>query len=352
MLKEEYKDIPDNEFVPLKEGIDPAFWGKYEINKLGEIKTLQNNKITTSYYCRHGKIPFKSFRVGTLKRGYFIHILVAKTFLIPDNEDSIEVDHINRDTLDFKLSNLRYVTRRENLVNRRKSKINASIFYQKFDDSGNLIEEYSHEDMGKKFGENKRSYIISSIRDNKKAFGFYWKRVDYELNDYVDKYKIDLSKEEFVNIPNDPINRKISSNGIILTNDWIYSVGWKDIAGYRKISINGHPVCIHRLVYELFSSDSLTSEDYIDHIDTDPQNNSRHNLRKVSQKENMNNPITIQKLSKAVLKYSLSGELIDEFPSLTKACESVGIKRNNNCIRLCCEGKILKSHGYIWKYKN
>ena len=33
MVKEKYKDIPDTEFVPLKEGIDPVFWGKYEINK-------------------------------------------------------------------------------------------------------------------------------------------------------------------------------------------------------------------------------------------------------------------------------------------------------------------------------
>ena len=32
MIKK-YKNLPDTEFVPLKEGIDPVFWGKYEINK-------------------------------------------------------------------------------------------------------------------------------------------------------------------------------------------------------------------------------------------------------------------------------------------------------------------------------
>lgn len=32
MIKPEYKDIPDTEFVPLKEGVDPVFWSKYEIN--------------------------------------------------------------------------------------------------------------------------------------------------------------------------------------------------------------------------------------------------------------------------------------------------------------------------------
>lgn len=40
MIKEEYKNLPDTEFVPLKEGIDPVFWDKYEINKDGEIILL------------------------------------------------------------------------------------------------------------------------------------------------------------------------------------------------------------------------------------------------------------------------------------------------------------------------
>ena len=41
MIKEEYKDIPDTEFVLLKEGIDPVFWDKYEINKDGEIRHVK-----------------------------------------------------------------------------------------------------------------------------------------------------------------------------------------------------------------------------------------------------------------------------------------------------------------------
>ena len=54
---------------------------------------------------------------------------------------------------------------------------------------------------------------------------------------------------------------------------------------------------------------------------------------------------------KAYMEY-LDGELLEEFSSLTKACESMGLSRENNCIKLCCEGKLSKSHGYIWKFKN
>lgn len=38
---EAYKNIPDTEFVPLIEGIDPVFLGKYEINKRGEIRHIK-----------------------------------------------------------------------------------------------------------------------------------------------------------------------------------------------------------------------------------------------------------------------------------------------------------------------
>lgn len=346
MIKPEFENTPDTEFVPLKEGIDSVFHGKYEINKLGQIKTLKTNKITSVYYNRHGKIPVKSFRVGNRKESYPVHLLVAKTFLIKE-EGKPEVDHINRDTLDFRLINLRWVSRKENLENRKPLQSNKYIIYQKLDDNGDLIEELSSSEIKS----SKMNYINKSIIDNKKAYGFFWKRIDLELEDYIKKHNLDLTKEVFIQIPGDPSKRQISSNGIILEYGWIYSIGWGDIGGYRKTSINKHPKYIHRLVYDLFSGDKLASSDYIDHIDTDPQNNCLNNLKKVNQGENMNNPITVSKFSKPVLKYSLDGEFLEEFPSLAKACEGMGLRRENNCIRLCCEGKLSKSHGYIWKFK-
>ena len=235
--------------------------------------------------------------------------------------------------------------RQENLKNRSTSQVNKYIIYQKYNDTWELIEEIPYS----KISSSSRNYINKSIINKVKAYDFYWKRVDKELI----KHNIDLSKEVFISIPNDPQNRKISKSGIILEYGWIYSIDWADLGGYRKISIKEHPVFIHRLVYELFSGDTdkLTEKDYIDHLDTDPQNNNLRNLKRVNQKENMNNHITVNKLSKPVLKYSLNGEFLEEFPSLTKACESIGLDRENNCIRLCCEGKLSKSHGYVWKFK-
>lgn len=347
MIKKEYIHISDEEFVPLKDGIDSEFWGKYEINKLGHIKTLKTGRITKKYYNKCNYTPVKTFRVGNRQESYPIHRLVAKTFLI-EEDGKPEVDHINRNTLDFRLSNLRWVSRSENLKNRRPPKKLKSIIYQKLDDLGCTLEEIP----ACKFKRTEIKHINRSILNNSKAYGFSWKRVDLELEEYLDKYRIDLSEERFTEIPGDPQKRKISENGVVLENEWIYSIGWKDAGGYRKIMIDGHPVFIHRLVYKLFSGDTLTGSDIIDHIDTDSQNNQLSNLRKVDQKGNMNNPVTIEKLSKPVLKYSLEGEFLEEFSSMDSACESIGVKRSNNCIRLCCKGRTSKSHGYIWKFKD
>ncbi len=59
------------------------------------------------------------------RKTHTIHRLVAKHY-IPNPENKREVDHINRDTTDNRLDNLRWVTRSENQQNKGKSKNNTS----------------------------------------------------------------------------------------------------------------------------------------------------------------------------------------------------------------------------------
>lgn len=55
---------------------------------------------------------------------------------------------------------------------------------------------------------------------------------------------------------------------------------------------------VHRLVAKAFIPNPENKRE-IDHIDGDPSNNHVWNLRWVTHKENMNNPITKQRLSEA-----------------------------------------------------
>ena len=85
---------------------------------------------------------------------------------------------------------------------------------------------------------------------------------------------------------------------------------------------------VHRLVYSLFSGDVLGEKEIIDHIDTDRSNNRLENLRKVDQKENMNNPLTKKNLSRSVLQFDLDGNFIKSFSSCTEAYRDLGKKKN------------------------
>ena len=100
-----------------------------------EQKTLFNERIGT-YVREDGSIlgkprkgrPDPNWKFGHVNRyGYMVvyhngkvyqvHRLLAETF-IPNPENKPTVDHINRDTLDNRLDNLRWATRKEQQENR------------------------------------------------------------------------------------------------------------------------------------------------------------------------------------------------------------------------------------------
>lgn len=100
----------------------------------------------------------------------------------------------------------------------------------------------------------------------------------------------------------------------------------------------------------------------IDHKDTDTLNNHPSNLRWTNRKQNLNNPLTIQhKKSSAknrqrkgplpapVEQYGLEGNYIGWYKSIAQAQKETGTCRAS--ISMCCNGKLNKAGGYMWKYK-
>ena len=140
---------------------------------------------------------------------------------------------------------------------------------------------------------------------------------------------------------------------------------------------------IHRLVAMTFIQNP-NEYPCVDHIDGVRTNNRVSNLRWATYSMNANNPITIQRLSKAlkqhcsqdfvrelcrynalkpeniqarresviraVLQLDKNGNFVREFDSITEAANFVG-GRSTSITRVC-RGRRPSAYGYKWKYKD
>jgi len=105
----------------------PGWEGYYAVSDLARVKSLPRDVPRSGSTMR---IRHRILRPGIAKSGYplvvlrgegksfsrTVHSLVADAFLFKPNE-KCEVDHLNRDRTDARLSNLRWATRSENIAN-------------------------------------------------------------------------------------------------------------------------------------------------------------------------------------------------------------------------------------------
>ena len=108
---------------------------------------------------------------------------------------------------------------------------------------------------------------------------------------------------------------------------------------------------VHRIVATHFLPNP-ENKPQIDHIDTNPQNNCISNLRWVTNKENMNNPITLKKIKKhqkSILQFSKKGRIIlHKWESIRQAIKELNINKGN--VIQCLKGNRKTAGGFKWMY--
>jgi hypothetical protein len=90
----------------------------YEISNVGNVRRLLKNGSYTILKCSIQNKGYKYFQIkrNNKSKNYLIHQLVAEYFIGPRPEN-LDIDHIDRNKLNNKLENLRYVSHLENMRN-------------------------------------------------------------------------------------------------------------------------------------------------------------------------------------------------------------------------------------------
>lgn len=95
-----------------------GYEGYYQVSSFGRVKSLYTNKIMKDT-CRGEFFPYNVVCLSKngIRTKKTVHILVAQAF-IPNPDNKPEVDHIDRNTKNNHVENLRWVTKSENCLNR------------------------------------------------------------------------------------------------------------------------------------------------------------------------------------------------------------------------------------------
>ena len=268
----------------------------YLIDENGQIFNTKTNK-----YLK-GSIKNTGYKMALLsidgkKKDYAIHRLVAEAF-IPNPNNKPVVNHKDGNKLNNCVSNLEWTTYSENRTHAVKTGLSSNRGKQEryeFDLPGEIWAEIAD-----------TNYLASNLG------------------------RIRSIKT------NNILNGSITERGYIVCS----------------IRVDGKTLNkqIHDLVYFAFHPETKKKDDYvINHIDGNKSNNKLNNLEYVKNSENIihgkyhlkNNSV------KKCYQYDLNGNLIAEYPSMTKAAKAV--MGDVSGISQACSGLIYEYKGFIWK---
>lgn len=267
----------------------------YDINEQGECFSHKTNKLLKPSEADYPTYCL-TYPDGTKKKT-FIHRMVALTFL-PNPENKEMVNHIDRNTKNYNLTNLEWATASENCQHAIKTEL-------------------------KKAGDQTINLFNGDLENE------IWK----DVLDYPN-YKI----SNIGRIINHKTKRLLK---LTVNKHGYYEVNlWKDNHGKTSQ--------IHRLVFEAFKGSKIDSNKVINHIDGNKLNNNLENLEEISRTENNLHAFYVIKTNKTtrqIAQYDKNDNFIQKFESLAEAKRKTGV---NNISRAANQGTT--AGGYYWKY--
>lgn len=270
--EQEKVTILDNSDDEWKEVV--GYEGLYKVSDKGEVYTVKNNIMMKQR--KKGIYYTVNLRKNDKSKNYFVHRLVAIAF-IPNPDNKLVVNHIDRNGLNNNIKNLEWVTYSENSIHANKTE---------------------------KHPKNKIKQL--------------------------ENYNTEYNGEELHNIK-DCDTRKVTKTGKI------YNIGKKSYTkpyvsngGYLTTVINNKTLQIHRIIAQTFIPNP-ENKPLVNHKDGNKHNNDVNNLEWVTDSENTKHAYKMEliKVSK-ICQFDKSGKFINIFSNLKEAKEKTKLSIHSN----------------------
>lgn len=325
----------------------------YSVSTFGNIK----NNITDKILKLNIKDGYSGVCLKNKERKSFkVHRLVALAF-IDNPENKSDVNHKDKNKINNNVSNLEWMTRKENNIHRCKDIVIKNPLKNKpvnriNKDTNEIIETYESiyhaalwlkENDYTKNSHNGRNSIGNCLTGlSKSAHGFNW--------EYIKEPEIlegELWKEVCIDNKKcwvSSLGRYKNSQNIILANMN------PSISGYISVTIGFKTYRLHRLIAQAFINNPENKEQ-VNHIDGNKINNTVSNLEWVTNQENQIHKHKIglgNNFTRKIGQYDLNNNLIKEYPSIATASKENNIHKAN--IQGILKNKRKTAGGFIWKY--
>ena len=325
----------------------------YQISNFGNVRYIKNKKLRKLY------IQDGYYMVTLNRKTIRINIAVAKAFIkIPEELNdckNIVIDHIDKNRLNNRIDNLRWLTQSGNIhshnVNYKDKSYYKTIL--QYDANDKFIKEWSNiEEIINQNPTFHESGIYSVCRGYSiTSYNYKWKYKDERIEPEIKDDEIfkncgiidgkDFSDYDISNYGN--VKSLKNKNEIILKPN---NCGpYYNVLLYTKKSKKQYRKSIHILVAELFVKSKTEKLNVVNHLDENKHNNYYKNLEWSSIGLN-----TEYSLGKKVSMIDIdTDDIIKTFDSMASACEHLNKPRKSQSnISVVCSGKRQTAFGYKW----
>jgi hypothetical protein len=329
-------------------------YDNYEVSNLGKVKNRKTGRILKAHL--NGGYLIVGLSCKGKTHSHSVHQLIALTF-IDNPENKPQVNHIDKDGTNNKVSNLEWCTSAENNAHKLLTltpKTNQNLKIWRVDMiTGDKLELYnSINDASLWCANNGYSPSVHNARGNisnvirrvyKSCCGFKWSLIEQPTLEGEIWKNVNIGGGTIVdNYEVSNLGRFKNSKGVIMENYKPHHTG------YIFVRVNKQKYQLHRLVAFTFI-ENPHSKPVVNHIDGNKTNNALTNLEWVTIQENNqhnHNVGLIKVFTRKIGQYNLEGIFIKEYNSIVEAMRETNIKTIKNVLY----GNQNTAGGFIWKY--